>query len=432
MSEGTQLHLVGLSHHTAPVEVRERLDFPEKNLQASLKSLRACPGVAEALLLSTCNRVEVVTRLDNGVEALPLVADFFARERKMDRDELEPFLYHYRQREAIRHIFRVASSLDSMVIGEPQILGQLKVSYAMARAAGTLGGLLEEVMSHAFATAKKVRSETGIAASAVSVSYAAVELAKKIFDSLEGKTVFLIGAGKMTELAARHLRRSGASSIFVANRTYARAEELATELDGEAIRFDELLDHIVKADIVISSTGSPVHIIKKEHGKKFLQARRNRPMFFIDIAVPRDIDPELNKLDNLFVYDIDDLQQVVEANKKQREHEAVAAERLVEFEVDRLLARLQQLEIGPTLAALQQRMHRLREEELAQAKLKGLNAEQLAAVEEMSRRLVNKILHGPLVELKRVPEQPNGLQLVDFVRRMFQLKDTTDPKDKEP
>ena len=432
MSEGTQLNLVGLSHHTAPVEVRERLDFPEKNLQASLKSLRDCPGVAEALLLSTCNRVEVVVRLDNGVEALPLVAGFFAREKKMDRDELEPFLYHYRQREAIRHIFRVASSLDSMVIGEPQILGQLKVSYAMARAAGTLGGLLEEVLSHAFATAKKVRSETGIAASAVSVSYAAVELAKKIFDSLEGKTVFLIGAGKMTELAARHLRRSGASSIFVANRTYARAEELATELDGEAIRFDELLDHIVKADIIISSTGAPVHIIKKEHGKKFLQARRNKPMFFIDIAVPRDIDPELNKLDNLFVYDIDDLQQVVEANKKQREHETVAAERLVEFEVDRLLARFKQLEIGPTLAALQQQMHRLREEELARAKLKDLNTEQQAAVEEMSQRLVNKILHGPLVELKRIPERPNGLQLVDFVRRMFQLKDTTDSKDKEP
>lgn len=418
-----RLSLVGLSHHTAPIEVRERIDFPEKNLPAALQKLRERPGVTEALLLSTCNRVEVLARLEDGVDALALVTDFFTRERRMARETLAPCLYQYEQRDAIRHVFRVAASLDSMVVGEPQILGQIKAAYATARAVGTLGGLLDEILTHAFATAKKVRSETGIAASAVSVSYAAVELAKKIFGSLEGKTVFLIGAGKMTELAARHLRRSGAESIFVANRTYARAEELATEMGGEAIHFDEMLDYVARADIVISSTGAPVYIIKKEHGKRFLRERKNRPMFFIDIAVPRDIDPELNKLDNIFVYDIDDLQQVVEANKKQRKHESVAAEQLVEYEVDRLLARLEQLEVGPTLAALQQRMHHLREEELARANLKNLSPEQQAAVEEMSRRLVNKILHGPLVELKRVPQQPNGLQMVEFVRRMFQLKE---------
>jgi glutamyl-tRNA reductase len=430
-----RLSLVGLSHHTAPVEVRERLDFPEKNLPAALQKFRERPGVTEALLLSTCNRVEVLARLEDGVDALPLVTDFFTRERRMARETLSPCLYQYDQREAIRHVFRVASSLDSMVVGEPQILGQIKAAYATARAVGTVGGLLDEVLTHAFATAKKVRNETGIAASAVSVSYAAVELAKKIFGSLEGKTVFLIGAGKMTELAARHLRRSGAESIFVANRTYARAEELATELGGEAIRFDELLDYAVRADIVISSTGAPVYIIKKEHGKRFLRERKNRPMFFIDIAVPRDIDPALNKLDNLFVYDIDDLQQVVEANKKQRDHEAVAAEHMVEHEVDQLLVRLKQLEVGPTLAALQQRMHNLREEELARANLKNLSQEQQTAVEEMSRRLVNKILHGPLVELKRIPQQPNGLKMVEFARRMFQLKEhkesPTKTEDKE-
>ena len=418
-----QLSLVGLSHHTAPVELRERLDFPEKSLPAALQTLKEQPCVAEAMLLSTCNRVEVLARLDDGIDALPLVADFFARERRMARETLDPCLYHHQQRDAIRHIFRVASSLDAMVIGEPQILGQVKAAYATARAVGSVGGILEEVLSHAFATAKRVRTETGLAASAVSVSYAAVELAKKIFGSLEGKTVFLIGAGKMTELAARHLRRSGASSIFVANRTLARAEELAREMGGEAIRFDELLDYVARADIVISSTGAPVYIIKKEHGQRFLQQRKNRPMFFIDIAVPRDIDPALNKLDNLFVYDIDDLEHVVEANRKHREHEAVSAEKLVNREVDRLLTRLKQLEIGPTLAALQHRVHKLRQEELAHAKLDGLTPEQRAAVDEATRRMVNKILHGPLVELKRVPQMPDGLKMVEFARRMFQLKD---------
>ena len=418
-----RISVVGISHHTAPIEVRERLDFPEKDLPGALQTLKESGGISEAILLSTCNRVEVLASCEDDAATQPMVAEFFARQRRMARETLDPCLYFYDQREAIRHIFRVAASLDSMVVGEPQILGQIKSAYATARAVGSVGGVLDEVLTHAFAAAKRVRTETGIAESAVSISYAAVELAKKIFGSLEGKSVFLIGAGKMTKLAARHLKRSGASSIFVANRTYERAVELAKELGGEAIRFDELIEKVAQADIIISSTGAPVHIIKKQHGKQFLKKRNNRPMFFIDIAVPRDIDPELNQLDNLFVYDIDDLEQVIAANRKQRAHEAKRAERMIEEEVDRLTARLKQLEVGPTLAALQKQVHRMREEELARARLQGLSAEQSEAVEEMTRRLVNKILHGPLVELKRVPQQPDGLRMVEFARRMFRLKD---------
>ena len=418
-----QLSLVGLSHHTAPIEVRERLHFPEKDLPAALHALVERDAVEEAIILSTCNRVEILARLADDADARSLLGDFLSRQRRVPRDLLDKHLYHHSQREAVRHIFRVAASLDSMIVGEPQVLGQVKAAYATGRAVGTVGGILDAVLAHAFATAKKVRTETGVAASAVSVSYAAVELARKIFGSLEGKTVFLIGAGKMSELAARHLRRSGARAIFVANRTLARAEELAKELGGETVRFDELLSFISRADIVISSTGAPVYIIKKEHGARFLAERRNRPMFFIDIAVPRDIDPALNKLNNIFLYDIDDLQQVVEANLRQRRREALRAEEIVEREVDRLLGRLKRLEVAPTIAALQKHLHGLRQQELERARLRDLSPEQRTAVEEMTRRLINKILHGPIAELKRLPQEPNGLKLTEFARRLFRLKE---------
>jgi glutamyl-tRNA reductase len=282
---------------------------------------------------------------------------------------------------------------------------------------------LDEVMTHAFAAAKRVRRETGVATAAVSVSYAAVELARKIFGSLEGKNVFLIGAGEMSELAAQHLLQAGAQAIFVANRTYARAQELAAHWNGHAIRYDELLDHVGQADIVISSTGAPVCIIRKEQVQRFMAERKNRPMFFIDIAVPRDIDPELNTLDNVFLYNIDDLQQVVAANLRERQREAGRAEEIVEQDVERLLGRLKTLELAPTIVALQDKLHGIRRQELAKARLNGLTPEQQAAVEEMTSSLVNKILHMPLVQLKRLPQQPDGLRLVEFLRKTFRLKD---------
>ncbi|MBI4467055.1 MAG: glutamyl-tRNA reductase [Acidobacteria bacterium] len=418
-----QLSLVGLNHTTAPVELRERLHFPEKDIPAALHSLCERPGVDEALIFSTCNRVEVLARLEDGIEALPLLAEFLAVARRVGRGAFESSLYHHSQREAIRHVFRVAASLDSMMVGEAQVLGQVKAAYATARAVGTLGSVLDEVLTHAFAVAKKVRTETGIATTAVSVSYAAVELARKIFGSLEGKNVFVIGAGKMSELAARHLLASGAQAIFVSNRTYARAQELAAAWSGRAIQFDELLNYVSQADIIISSTGCPHYIIKKEHGVRFLAERKNRPMFFIDIAVPRDIDPELNTLDNIFVYNIDDLEQVVAANVRERQREAVRAEEIVEREVDRLLGRLKRLELAPTIVGLQEKLHGLRQQELERWRLDDLTPAQRAAVEGMTRSLVNKILHLPLTQLKRLPQEPDGLKLIEFIRKTFQLKD---------
>lgn len=418
-----EIALIGLSHDTAPIEVRERLHFPERDLPAALHALREHPEVAEAVIFSTCNRVEVLTRMEDGVEALPLVADFLAEMRRVEREAFESCLYHHRQREAMRHVFRLASSLDSMVVGEPQVLGQVKAAYATARAVGTVGSILDEVMTHAFVAAKRVRAETGVAAAAVSVSYAAVELARKIFGTLEGKNVFLIGAGEMSELAAQHLMEAGAQAIFVANRTHARAQELAVKWNGHAIRYDDLLSHISQTDIVISSTGAPVCIIRREQVQRFMAERKNRPMFFIDIAVPRDIDPTLNTLDNVFLYNIDDLQQVVAANRRERQREAGRAEEIVEREVDRLLLRLKTLELTPTIVALQDKLHGLREQELAKARLDGLTPEQRTAVEEMTRSLVNKILHMPLTQLKRLPQQPDGLRLVEFLRQTFRLKD---------
>ena len=418
-----ELSLVGLSHHTAPLEVRERLHFAEKDLPAALLQLRERSGVAEAVLFSTCNRIEVLARLEEGAQPLPLVADFLAEARRVPRGLFDSSLYHHSQRDAIRHVFRVAVGLDALVVGEAQILSQVKAAYAVARAVGTIGGVLDEVMTRSFAAAKKVRAETGIGSAAVSVSSVAVELAKKIFGSLEGKTVFLIGAGEMSELAARHLIENGAQTVFVANRTYARAQELAALWNGQAIRFDDLLDHVSRADIILSSTGSPVYVIRKEHGQRFLAERRNRPMFFIDIAVPRDIDPELNSLENIFVYNMDDLQQVVAANRRERERESVRAEEIVEREVDRLLVRLKTLELAPTIVALQEKLRELERLELARAQLDTLTPAQRAAVEEMTHSLIKSILHMPLTQLRRLPQQPDGLKLVEFIRQTFQLKD---------
>ena len=417
--------LVGLSHKTAPVEVREQFAFPEDDLPAALQAALELPEVSEAVILSTCNRVEILARAETDDGNIgPVLGRFLAEFRRRDFTEIERYLYEYRQRDALRHIFRVASSLDSMVIGESQILGQVKTAYAVARACGALGGTLEEVLTRAFAVAKQIRTETGIASSAVSVSYAAVELAKKIFGSLEGKRILLIGAGKMSELAAKHLLNSGAAGIFVANRTPERAEELAATLQGRAVPFDQILEYAAQCDILISSTGAPGFIISKADAQHVLGERRNRPIFLIDIAVPRNIDPEANKLDNLFLYDIDDLQQVVNANLKERLREAHRGEQIAEQEVERLLRRLKTLDVVPTIIDLRTRLEEIRTAELARmsSQLSDLTPEQREAIEAMTRGMVNKILHHPVSHLKTLAQQPDGLKLVETVRRIFNLK----------
>src|SRR5437763_4906153 len=341
--------LIGVNHKTAPVDVREQLAIPDRKLPEALQQLLTVPGVSEGMILCTCNRVEILAHTTNGSTDL---RQFLRQYFSLEPASYEPHLYEYRQNDAVRHVFRVASSLDSMVVGEPQILGQVKEAYATARAAGAVQSYLDLLLTRAFAVAKRVRSETEVGSSSVSVASAAVELAAKIFGSLQGKQVCLVRAGKMSELAARHLLEREAGPIFVSNRTYDRACDLASRFGGKAIRFDRLYEHCEQADIVISSTGAPVAIFRREHGEKFLAKRKNRPMFFIDIAVPRDVDPAMNKLDGIFVYDIDDLQDVVSSHLSGRKQEAQNAEKIIEAEVERFQARLQTLHVVPTTFSL--------------------------------------------------------------------------------
>jgi len=417
------LTLVGINHRTAPVEVRERMHIPESSLAQAVSDLIHREGIREALILSTCNRVEVMTSAEDSVDAEPIIQQFLADHHRCELAPYQRFFFRCQQQEVVRHLFRVASSLDSMILGEPQILGQLKRAYALAQEAGGLNGSLKEIASQALAVGRRVRRETALGSAAVSVSYAAVELAKKIFGSLEGRTIFVIGAGKMSELAAKHLLSSGASAIYVTNRTYERAVQLAEAFRGTAVAFEQLFEHLPKADIVISSTGAAGYVVNKEHVARILSARRNRPVFFVDIAVPRDIDPLVNELDNAFVYDIDDLGQVVEANKKQREREAVWAEEIVQEEVQKTMRRLASRDLVPTIVALEDRLNAIREGEVERynTRLGNLTPEQRQAVDALTRGIMNKILHGPITELKSGAGQPEQAALVRLVRKIFGL-----------
>ena len=405
------LVLLGINHITAPVEVRERLSIAPDRLAEATRTLLHQPGIREGLILSTCNRVELVTLQDdapateaNKTDLLRFLHEYFA----VTPATLQPHLYEHRDREAVRHLFRVASSLDSMVVGEPQILGQVKESYTIAREVGAVQSTLEALLQRTFTVAKKVRNETQIGSSSVSIASVAVDLARKIFGSLQGKTVLLVGAGKMSELAARHLIQHGAASILVSNRTEARADKIAADflhatVTTGVIPFDKLYEQADRADIVITSTGAPEKIFNRSHGQHFLDRRRHRPMFFIDIAVPRDVDPRMNEVEGCFVYDIDDLQQVAQSNLADRSREAEAAESIVSREVDKYHERLQSRDNVPAILALQQNAEAIREAELARAakRLSSLTPDQQAAVEALTRSLTNKLLHPQLTALRQ-------------------------------
>ena len=415
-----QLALVGLSHKTAPVEIRERLAFSNDALRSALTSLVDRRAVNEALILSTCNRVEVVAESPDD----RLIRDFICEFHQISHDSVSTHLYSYRNVEAIRHVFRVTASLDSMVIGEPQILGQVKEAFRIAMDAGTVGMHLSALMNRAFAVAKKVRSETGISQSAVSVSYAAVELARKIFGDLSGKTVMIIGASKMGELAAKHLRRAGASSVLVTNRTFERAVELAKVFEGAAVPFEHFTDHMTGADIVITSTGAPHFIIGRNLAEQVIHRRKNKPIFFIDIAVPRDIDPAVNQIDNAFLYDIDDLQQVIDANLKERFKEAMRAEQIVDDEVEAFCLKMQTRDVVPTIVQLRDSLEKVRRDEIERNRrhLKDLSPEQQAAVDQITKSIVNKILHPPIEQLKQMAHDPQGADLAEIIRKIFNVK----------
>ncbi len=408
------LRILGVNHKTAPIELRERIAISRDSLAEATSTLAALSGVSECMIVSTCNRVEIVAAIDDSTPQSDRALTAFLEERfSIPPAELRPHLYEHRDHEAVRHIFRVASSLDSMVVGEPQILGQVKEAFTVARKSGTVGGQLEHLLQSVFAAAKKVRSETEIGSNSVSIASVAVELARKIFGTLTGKTVLIVGAGKMSELAARHLVQQGADKIIVTNRTRERAERMAEHFNGRVIEFASLYDEAPQADIIITSTGAPNHIFRREHGQSFLHKRRNKPIFFIDIAVPRDVEPEMNKLEGLFVYDIDDLQAVAAAHLAERQQHTDRAEQLIAREVARFHERQRAVNVAPAIVTLQQRAEDLRQQELkrAHAKLVNLTPDQVAAVEALTRGIVNKFLHPPMQALKQAARENDGMRL---------------------
>jgi glutamyl-tRNA reductase len=419
-----RFQLIGVNHNSAPVEMRERLAIPESSLPDACRDLAAHPGIEEGMVISTCNRVEFVTHTTNGAANL---RGFLREHFRVQTGELEPHLYEYREEDAVRHVFRVASSLDSMVVGEAQILGQVKEAYATARAVGAVRAQLEQLFVRAFAVAKRVRTETAVGAASVSIASVAVELAKKIFGTLQGKTVFIVGAGKMSELAARHLMAHGCAAIFVSNRTYERAVGLAERFKGEAIRFDDLYETCDRADIVITSTGAPHAIFRREHGEQFLARRKNRPMFFIDIAVPRDVAPEMGKLDGIFTYDTDNLQQAVSSHVANRRKEAQRAEAIIASEVEnfkaRFESRLHTLDVVPTIVSLQDHLETIRQAEIdrVRGRLGPLSPEQEFAVEALTRGIINKVMHTPITTIKSAAREAEATTVIDVVRRLFNL-----------
>ncbi len=418
-----KLSVTGLNHTTAPVEVRERLAFDPMSLPQVTGELRTMPGMHEGIILSTCNRVDIAVTSDDAINAHEAVEEFLARSRCVERTWLKPFLYHFDGRDAIRHLFRVAASLDSMVVGEPQILGQLKAAFETAKSQGTVAGVLETVMTRAFSVAKRVRSETEIGQSAVSVSYTAVELARQIFGSLKGSSVMLLGAGKMSVLAARHLERAGAKEIVVTNRSPERARQMAEMFRARVVDYHDLHPALPGIDVLIASSGAPHYILTKDDMRQVIAARRNRPMFLIDIAVPRNIDPAVNELDGVFLYDIDDLQKVVDQNRQGRLNHAEDAEKIVDGEVDRLITRLEQRQATPTIVSLQQQLENIRASEIdrLRGRLGALTSQQEEAIEAITRGIINKIAHAPITELRRQSSGPGGTQIAELIRRLFRL-----------
>ena len=418
------LVVVGINHKTTPVDVREKLAIGESRLPACDEYIAQFPEIKEHVVLSTCNRVEVYARVSSLGTSIEALKRFFSEFNSIEPASLENSFYTYETFEAVRHLFSVSSSLDSMIVGEPQILGQVKSAYNRAKAQNRTGSLINQLFEKAFFIAKKIRTETSISESAVSVSYAEVELARKIFGDLEGKSVMMIGAGEMIELAARHLISYGIKTILVSNRTFDRAVELAKELNGNAIRFDAFADELERTDIIISSTGAPHFIIKKEMVERAIGNRKNRPMFFIDIAVPRDIEPEVNDVNNVYLYNIDDLRTVIEINKKEREKEAEKAMKIIEKEANAFVKWLDSLDLVPTIRDMKQRAEELRVQELERTfgKWKDLTDEERKMVDALTLSLVNKMINTPIINLKKEYDGEEGHWYLKVTRKLFNLE----------
>jgi glutamyl-tRNA reductase len=414
--------LLGINHNTASVELRECIAFSEEQSKSALHSLMRKSIIKEALLFSTCNRVEVLVVTDDSARAIEETKEFIAEFNQIPLQQFEDALYVHEGNEAVRHVFRVAASLDSMVVGEPQILGQIKEAYRTAIDEKTSGVILNRLLHRTFFVAKKIRTETGIGDRAVSISYAAVELARKIFGELEGKKVLLIGAGEMAELAVEHLIRNKIEQVWVANRTFENGVELAEQFNGQAIRFEEIPESLKSIDIIISSTGASEFVVRPDHVKGVIRKRKNRPLFFIDIAVPRDIDPEINRLSNCYVYDIDDLKGIIDENIEDRQKEAIKGERIVDEAVIRFREWYESLDVVPTIIALRKKMTTIAETELEKTLQASMISEQEArAIRKMADALINKIMHDPTQFLKRNGMREDKSLYIDSVRKLFRL-----------
>ncbi|WP_139557388.1 glutamyl-tRNA reductase [Methylotetracoccus oryzae] len=416
---------LGLSHHTAPLCVRERLVLPSDRLASALRDLVAIPDVEGAAILSTCNRTELYCESD--VTQSEVLIDWIARQQQMSPGDIRPYLYQHRGADTIRHMFRVASGLDSMVLGEPQILGQLKQAYQTANAAGTLGKVLSRLFHHAFSAAKKVRTDTAIGSSPVSVAFAAVRLAQRIFDDLSEQTALLIGAGDTIELTARHLAENRIGRLIVANRTFDRAHALASQFGGFAISLDELPLHLAKADILVSSTSSPLPILGKGSVESAIRARKHKPMFMVDLAVPRDIEAEVEQLPDAYLYTVDDLKDTIEENFESRREAAKKAEEILDVEVAHFVGWLRAQGVNTTICDVRAHAQELRDRALSKA-LRALRNGRAPedALQLLADTLTNQLLHTPSLQIRMagINERPD---LVAAARELFQLKDPSDP-----
>jgi glutamyl-tRNA reductase len=422
-----ELFVVGLNHETAKIDVREQVHVSEKELPKLLDLLGERPEVVERMVLATCNRVEIYGVTEGAATAAMAAAvETLAAFRGVSPSAFAEALYRYGASDAVRHVFRVTCSLDSLVLGEPQILGQVKAAYTAARSQAAVGTVLSNLLEQAFHVAKRVRTETGIGSTPVSIASVGVDLARQIFGDLAGRSVMILGAGEMAELALTHLQEDGVKSVLVANRSHDRAVALAEKFSGRAVTFDSFRREMVDTDIVVSCTSAPHVILKKEEMQAIIQVRRHRPIFLIDLAAdPRDIDPACNELDNVYLYNIDDLEKVVQANRGERQREARQAEALVERDVGLFLGWLRGLDAVPTIVSLRERVEAIRQRELerALAKLGDLAPEQQAVIAAMSQAMVNKFLHQPMTELKRQAAQKDGHLYTSVLRRLFGLEE---------
>jgi len=428
-----EIIVTGLNHKTAPIEIRERLSFQESELEEALLRVNLLPSIKENIILSTCNRVEIYAVTRNPETAIRELKEFLSQYHNIPLIDFERSIYSFISDEAVRHIFRVASSLDSMVVGEPQILGQIKNAYNIAMELKTSGFILHRLLHRAFHVAKRVRNETKISLSAVSVSSVAVDLAQKIFGNLEKKNILLVGAGEMSELAARHFISAGVEKIVITNRTFERALSLAKEFKGEAIPFEDMNKGLKNADIVLSATDSPQYIIQYEQMIKVMKERKQKPIFLIDISDPRNIEPRVGNIENIYLYNIDDLQNIAKENIKDREKEAQKAESIIQEELIKFVKWYQSLQLTPTIVALRKKFDEIRKKELEKmlSMHPNLSEKERKSLEAMTLAIINKILHDPLTQLKKRDEDIVAELYIDAIRTLFQLSSTNTNISKE-